>query len=33
MNDRVPKMDFGRREVEDWGDAKGNEAKGLKMGE
>ena len=33
VNNRIPKMDFGRREVEHWGDAKGDEAKGLKMRE
>ena len=33
VNNRVPKVDFGRREVENRGDAKGDKAKGLKMGE
>ena len=33
VNDRVPKMNLGRGEVKDRGDAKGNEAKGLEMRE
>ena len=32
VNDRVPKMNFGRREVKDRRDAKGDEAKGLEVG-
>ena len=24
VNNRIPKMNFGRGEIEDWGDAKGN---------
>ena len=31
VNNRIPKMDFWRREVEDGGDTKGNEIKGLKV--
>ena len=31
MNDRIPKMNLGGREVENGGDAEGDEAKGLKM--
>ena len=32
VNDRIPKMNFGRREVKDRGDAEGDETKGLEMG-
>ena len=32
VNNRIPKMNFGRREIKDGGDAEGNEAKGLKVG-
>ena len=33
MNDRIPEMNFRRGEVGDRGNAKGNEAKGLKVRE
>ena len=33
MNDGIPKMNFGRREVKDRRYAKGNEAEGLKVRE
>ena len=31
VNNRIPEMDFGGREIKYWGDAKGDKAKGLKM--
>ena len=31
VNDRIPKMHFGRGEVKDGRDAEGNEAKGLEV--
>ena len=31
VNDRIPKMDFGRREVKNGRDAEGDEAKGLEV--
>ena len=31
VNNGIPKMNFGRREVEDRGDAEGYETKGLEM--
>ena len=33
VNDRIPKVNFGRREVEYGGDAEGNETEGLKVRE
>ena len=32
MNYRIPKMNFGRREVENWGNTECDETKGLEMG-
>ena len=32
VNDRIPKMNFGRREVKNWGDAEGDKIKGLEVG-
>ena len=32
VNNRIPKMNFGRREVKDRGDAEGDETKGLEVG-
>ena len=31
VNNRIPKMHFGGREVKDRGDAEGDEAKGLEV--
>ena len=33
VNDRIPKMNFGRREIKNGRDTKGDEAKGLEVGQ
>ena len=33
VNDRIPKVNFGRREVKNGGDTEGNETKGLEVRE
>ena len=33
VNNRVPKVNFGRREIKNGGDAEGKEAKGLEVRE
>ena len=31
MDDGIPKVNFGRREIKDWGDTKGDQTKGLEV--